>query len=309
MRVAFRVLPALILLVVGCSTPHEDDGRLDDFTYQLQDIDLERLGRSRFDLAIIDYSADGSDEERFSAEQVAALKNSPGGEKIVLAYMSIGEAEDYRWYWQQAWDADHDGNPDPGAPSWLGPSNPDWEGNYKVRYWEPDWQAIVMEYLDKVIEVGFDGVYLDIIDAFEYWGPGGESGLNRAAAEQEMVDFVKTLASHARADSARSGFLVFPQNGEALALHPDYVQTVSGIGREDVWYDGNDRKPQEETDEVLPLLDRFKQAGKPVLVIDYVRLWTRIDDFYDRAEDRGYIPYATVRDLDQLVINPGHEPD
>jgi len=33
--------------------------------------------------------------------------------------MSVGEAEDYRWYWNPSWDANHDGKPDPGAPSWL----------------------------------------------------------------------------------------------------------------------------------------------------------------------------------------------
>ncbi len=31
--------------------------------------------------------------------------------------MSIGEAENYRWYWQNEWDADNDGQPDSGAPS------------------------------------------------------------------------------------------------------------------------------------------------------------------------------------------------
>ena len=51
--------------------------------------------------------------------------------------------------------------------------SPDWEGNYKVRYWEEDWQAIIYgdadSYLQKILDAGFDGVYLDIIDAFEYF--------------------------------------------------------------------------------------------------------------------------------------------
>ena len=25
-------------------------------------------------------------------------------------------------------------------PAWLERENPDWDGNYKVRYWHPDWQ-------------------------------------------------------------------------------------------------------------------------------------------------------------------------
>jgi cysteinyl-tRNA synthetase len=265
------------------------------------------MGNTKFDLCVVDYSHGGSDETRFTAAQIAGLKNSPGGAKLVLSYLSIGEAEDYRSYWHKEWDADHDGNPDPGAPAWLGPSNPDWPGNYKVQYWQPEWQAIVYNCLDKVVEAGFDGAYLDIIDAYEYWGPGGESGLERPTAEQEMVDFVKAIAAHARA--ADTAFGIFPQNGEALAGHADYVQAVTGIGCEDVWYDGDDPQPAGHTQAVTSSLDAFCQAGRLVLVIDYVRQPQLIDDFYAKARAKSYVPYATVRDLDSLSVNPGHEPD
>jgi cysteinyl-tRNA synthetase len=298
-----------VLLVTGCSAQHPVSDAIDDFTYQLQNIDLGAIGATRFDLVVIDYSADGSEEQRFDAGQIAALKDSPGGHKTVLAYLSIGEAEDYRWYWQESWDADHDGTPDPGAPGWLGTTNPDWLGNYEVRYWDQDWQTIVFAYLDKTIAAGFDGVYLDIVDAFEYWGPGGESGQNRATAESEMVGLVKAIADRARTTGGKPGFLVFPQTGEHLAAHADYLRAVSGIGREDVWFNGDTPNPQPEVDPVLADLDLFKQAGKPVLVMDYVRQPDLIDDFYARATARGYVPYATVRDLDSLVTNPGHEPD
>ncbi len=282
---------------------------VNDFAYQLQDIDIVAMGNTGFDLVIIDYSQDGDEESRFAAAQIDALKNSPGGSKIVLAYMSIGEAEDYRWYWDEDWDADGDGEPDGGAPSWLGQSNPDWWGNYKVKYWQPDWQSIIYAYLDKVIEAGFDGVYLDIIDAYEYWGPDGESGTDRAAAEQEMVDFVKAIATHARILKGKSDFWIVPQNGEALASHSDYVQVVSGIGKEDLWYDDSTRQSSSYTAEAIAYLDIFRQAGKLVLVTDYVTQSDLIDDFYSKAGSRGYIPYATVRDLDRLTINSGHEPD
>ena len=79
--------------------------------------------------------------------------------------MSIGEAEDYRYYWQTDWTST--------KPDWIEAENPDWEGNYKVKYWETEWQNIIYgdsdSYLDKIISVGFNGVYLDIIDAFEYF--------------------------------------------------------------------------------------------------------------------------------------------
>ena len=282
---------------------------VNDFLYQLQNIDLDAIGKTKFDLVIIDYSRDGSEEGRFTAQEINALKESIGGPKIVIAYMSIGEAENYRWYWNSSWDADNDGIPDPGAPPWLGPANPEWPGNYKVKYWYPEWQSIILNYLDKIIESEFDGVYLDIIDAYEYWGPGGESGLNRETAEQEMVDFVKKIANHTRIIKGKINFLIFPQNGEGLSTHSDYVQIVSGIGKEDLWYYDNTPQPPEYINEAISNLDVFKNAGKLVLVIDYVTQKELIDDFYSKAISKGYIPYATVRSLDSLVINPGHEPD
>lgn len=305
------ILIVLLLLLLNCFNKNRTINlkMVNDFLYQLQNIDLTAIGETKFDLVIIDYSQDGSEEGRFSAQEIKALKNSPGGPKIVIAYLSIGEAENYRWYWNDSWDADGDGIPDEGAPSWLGPANPEWPDNYKVKYWEPGWKSIVYNYLDKIIEAEFDGVYLDVIDAYEYWGPGGESGLERETAEEEMVDFVKEIANYTRITKGKTNFLIFPQNGEGLSTHEDYVKIVSGIGRESVWYEGNTPQPPEYTEEVIANLDVFKQAGKLILVIDYVTQKDLIDDFYSKAISKGYVPYATVRDLDQLTINPGHEPD
>ena len=95
----------------------------------------------------------------------------------------------------------------------------------------------------------------------------------------------------------------------ALASHSDYVQIVTGIGKEDLWYDDNSPQPPSYTAEAIADLDIFRQADKLVLVTDYVTRGNLIDDIYSKAESKGYIPYATVRDLDSLTINPGHEPD
>jgi cysteinyl-tRNA synthetase, unknown class len=165
---------ALVLaLSLGQGSAGAVEDAPNDFVYQLQGINLEAIGNTKFDLVVMDYSRDGSDVEKFTAGEISALKISPGGSKTVLSYMSIGEAEDYRWYWQQSWDRNRDGRPDADAPAWLGRSNPDWPGNYKVRYWDLAWQQIVYAYVDEVLAAGYDGVYLDIVDAYEYWEPGG----------------------------------------------------------------------------------------------------------------------------------------
>lgn len=304
----------------------DDNFFINDFTYQLQNIDLKALGDTKFDLIVIDYSADGGESGRFTDKEIDTLKDSPGGLKRVLAYMSIGEAENYRWYWNGSWDTDNDGIPDKGAPSWLGSSNPDWPGNYKVKYWDPDWQAIVFgsstSYLDKIIDAGFDGVYLDIIDAYEYWGYDGDSGMNRETAEDEMVDFVIKISEYAK--NKNSNFGIFPQNGALLGEHEDYLAAVTGIGQEDVYYgydEDGQKTPKKVRKELEEHLDIFKNAGKLVLTINYPFACSEDEPCFNRetrkktnkayklSKRKGYVPYCTVRNLNYLTINPGHQPD
>ncbi len=271
---------------------------VNDFLYQLQNLNLQAIGDTAYDLIVIDYSAEGDDETAFSTAEIAALKNSPGGPKIVLAYMSIGEAENYRFYWQDWWE--------PGNPHWLDEKNPNCAGNYKVRYWEPEWQAIIVDYMNKLLTAGFDGAYLDIIDAYEYYAEQG-----RPTAAQEMVDFVAAIRTWARGWDP--DFFIFPQNAPELAgLIPDYLQFVDGIGQEDIYYgyeEDDVMTPPAVTAELESHLDIFRAANKLVLTIDYAATPVHIDDAYAQSQAQNYVPFVTVRELDQLIINPDHEPD
>jgi cysteinyl-tRNA synthetase len=136
---------------------------IDPEQYSDRDSYLNDLRGTSYDLLIIDLFFHGI---ALTPSEVDTLKvKQGGGSRLVLCYMSIGEAEDYRYYWQEDWKED--------PPAWLDEENPDWDGNYKVRYWDPEWQRIIMgkdgAYVDRVLSAGFDGVYLDIIDAFEYY--------------------------------------------------------------------------------------------------------------------------------------------
>ncbi len=305
---ASAVYLPLVLRGAGPQSPSPSNplASVDDFLYQLQNLDLSAIGETAYDLVIMDYSAEGDDAGAFSPAQIAALQHSPGGDKIVLAYMSIGEAETYRFYWQESWDADGDGQPDPGAPPWLDVENPDWEGNYKVHYWDPGWQSIVFSYTDRLLSAGFDGAYLDIIDAYEYYEDQG-----RDTAAQDMVDFVAAIRAYAQAQDA--GFYVFPQNAPRLAYEiPAYLGSLDGIGQEDIYYgyDEDDvMTPPTVTLELEGYLDLFTGADKLVLTVDYATTPDHVHDAYTKSQAKGYVPFVTVRDLDQLTLNPGHEPD
>lgn len=125
---------------------------------------INAVTATNYDILITDlFFNDGT---AFTADEVEALRNKAnGGKRLVICYMSIGEAEDYRYYWNSSWSTS--------KPAWLDAENPDWAGNYKVKYWNPEWQSIIYgnnnSYLSKILAAGYDGVYLDIIDAFEYY--------------------------------------------------------------------------------------------------------------------------------------------
>ena len=149
----------VILVFYGCiqkSTEPEWLG-VHHFLYQLQRARPDRIGETSFDLVVVSFSATGN-----SPKVIPKLKESPGGPKIVLCYMSIGQSERYRWYWQPEWGQN--------SPEWLDEPDPVWSDRW-VKYWHPEWQKIIYgtpdSYLDKIIEFGFDGVYLDRVDA--YW--------------------------------------------------------------------------------------------------------------------------------------------
>jgi cysteinyl-tRNA synthetase, unknown class len=124
---------------------------------------LEAIAKTNYDLVIMDVFFD--DSALTAADLALVKKKSSGAARLAVGYMSIGEAETYRYYWNSAWIK----NP----PPWLGSENPDWSGNYKVEYWDPAWQKIICggsrSYAGRILQAGFDGVYLDLVDAYEYY--------------------------------------------------------------------------------------------------------------------------------------------
>jgi cysteinyl-tRNA synthetase, unknown class len=124
---------------------------------------LNALSGTNYDVIIMDaYFEDAA----YTSEELDIIRTKAnGGQRLLIAYMSIGEAEDYRPYWDNSWNTS--------PPSWLLAGNPDWPGNYKVNYWDSTWHNIIYgnpeSYTHYLLSAGFDGAYLDIIDAFEYF--------------------------------------------------------------------------------------------------------------------------------------------
>jgi len=273
-------------------------GAVDDYIIQLQRARVNRLAPTAFDLVIADIALAGS-----SPQVIADLQNSAGGPKLVVAYMSIGQAARFQYYWQPEWTGDN-------LPAWVDVPDATWAGDVWVHYWDPEWQEIIFtgadSYLDRIINLGFDGVMLDRVDAAAFYEEQG-----RETAYAEMAALVLAIAEHAREHSP--GFGIFTVNGEDIGLRfPEYLDVITGIVVEDLYYGyprEHEPSPADWTAEREVMLDQWVIAGKLVLTLDYTLRPEQIDDAYARALARGYIPYVTVRSLGRMLIHEGHEPD
>ncbi len=248
--------------------------------YQLQNIRPGEVARSPFDLMVIDYAGD---DRPFSPAEVAAMRQKPGGgRRLLLAYLSIGEAESYRFYWDKAWKKE--------PPSWLGKENPDWRENYAVRFWEPGWQEIIFGYADRIVAAGFDGLYLDKVDQFETMGHA-----------DAMVDFVARLA--ARVKAARAGVLVISQNGQELLANAKFRASIDGFAREDLFYgedEDGERNEAESIRDSIKALKRLRADGKPVFVVEYPRDKKQAEQARHEIAEQGFIGLIAGRELDAL---------
>ncbi len=276
--------------------------------YQLTNIDVKALATSLHDVLVLDYSRDGSDAQALTPADLTLLQRKPDGRRrIVLSYLSIGEAESYRYYWNKSWD-DLGFIPNVWSkPSWRAKLNGDWGGNYAVRYWDPAWQRIILgegspgqsaSYLDRIIRAGFDGVWLDKVDSSLE-----DVAANRPTARADMIAFVARIAERGRA--AKPGFLVVPQNGEELLTDGGFRGLIDGFGKESLLFgeDGPQQpNPQALIDKRLALLKMLTAEGKPVLSVEYLSDRANADAAMQKLRNLGLVPLAATRLLD---VSPG----
>ncbi|HAI12041.1 MAG TPA: hypothetical protein DCM28_10080 [Phycisphaerales bacterium] len=272
-----------------------------------RDAVVDILAKSDRDWIILDTHFDG---DPWPPEALQTIRAGKAGRKV-LAYLSIGEAEDYRDYWQKDWDADQDGKPDAGAPGFLCDLNPDWAGNYKVRYWHRDWQATLLKRVSSIMQTQkFDGLYLDIVDGFSFfehdpktdqWIDNRHNPQTGNTYRKDMIRWIMLITKNARRINPKT--LIVPQNGEQLLKDKAYSQLVDSVGIEDLFSNGNQKQSADDITYRLSYLKPFVKTNKPVWLINYAthpryqRLAT------SKARELGMRLLITDRDLKTLGIS------
>ncbi len=123
---------------------------------------ISAIGATNYDVVLIDLFFD---ESAFTKQEVQQLKEKANGAKrLLIAYISIGSAENYRYYWQSDWKQ--------GKPSWLKKKYQGYQDEIWVQFWHKEWQNIIYgndnSYIKKIIDAGFDGSYLDNVEAYYF---------------------------------------------------------------------------------------------------------------------------------------------
>jgi cysteinyl-tRNA synthetase, unknown class len=260
--------------------------------YHLADINLDKVAGETADLLVLDHAKVGG-LEPMTAQDVERLKTTTDGRRRhVVAYMSIGEAETWRFYWNKAW-ADQPAT----RPSWLKGENCAWPGAWAVRYWDEGWRKIIYgdddAFVKRIARAGFDGVYLDRVDMY------GVMKAERADAEDLMIDFVQKLAAAGRA--INPNFLVIPQNGEELLLYPGYRRVIDALGKEDLLYGQAGTAERNKHEDVAWSLERIRKLQsdrKPTFVVEYLLAEDHMRKTGLELRRMGLVPTFQPRKLD-----------
>lgn len=309
--------------------------------------ELEQIRTSTYDLVVIDPIVTEENNEDYDiAGTVAALQqsgNGAGQPKLVLAYIDIGQAESYRTYWQSGWRI--------GDPVWIAGGDPDgWEENYPVAYWYDEWYAIWFDgfaradgtaspgLLQVILDAGFDGIYLDWVEAYDDPNVIELAEAEGLDATEEMIWFIEDISAFVKAQDP--DHIVIAQNAAQLAEYDDYLAVIDGIAQEQTWFDGGaDGQPEGDcplpateadvdtaayadslspicraqyeefpdstlhvsSEEYLYYLTLARDKGEFILTVDYALDPANVAWIYAQSRALGFVPFAGARSLDRFI--------
>ncbi len=341
---------AAVFLLGGCANdspespdPEAGEPSLADigyWAYQIQSLGeagaVDVLVDSHYDMLVLEPTRTdwSSDDKYFDTESmVERLKATVGHDgsrrKLVIAYIDIGEAEDWRWYWtwsQVDWLPGEERPAD--WPEFIVTQDPDgWGGNYPVAYWDEEWKDIVIygentgedpdrdysSILDEVLLDGFDGIYLDWVEAFSDEDVAAEAARQGKDPAIEMILLIEEMRDYAAARNP--DFVIIQQNASDLCEgHPELLDAIDAIAQEAVWFDGDATDDWADpagydfenetslTQWYLDALDPYLDAGLVVFNCEYAL--EQAAEAYTVSYDNGFVPYCSRRSLSALTTTP-----
>jgi cysteinyl-tRNA synthetase len=296
--------------------------------YQIQWLDenetIDELDNTQYDMLVVEPGFNFKEDQYDVNYLVSSLKQKPNGEaRLLLAYIDIGQAEDYRTYWQTSWVAPT--ATEPGIPDFLVTIDPDgWSGNYPVAYWNAEWQEIWLGtngLIKQIANYGFDGIYLDWVEAYDDDKVREAATADGKNIENEMMLFIQKMGDLGR--TINPNFLVVPQNAPYLldANADFYASIIDALATEDTWFygegdvdwnhsdagdlSGGDRHAGDySTANRIAQSMTYLALGIPVFTVDYCISEENGIQTYINSYDNGFIPLVTRVPLTNITEIP-----
>lgn len=157
------------------SIPFENDAHITDLSlvqnylylistdnFSTKEEMIHAISLTNFDMIIIDLFFN---ETELTSSDISQLKTKANGStRLVISYINIGSAEKFRYYWKSNWGLHH--------PLWLKKKYDGYDDEFWVKFWKEDWQNIIYgndeSYMKKILDAGFDGAYLDNVEAYYF---------------------------------------------------------------------------------------------------------------------------------------------
>lgn len=123
---------------------------------------INAIAATNFDVVLIDLFFE---ETALTAAEVNQLKTKANGaQRLVISYINVGSAESYRYYWEDNWKVHR--------PGWLKKPYEGYDDEIWVKFWKKKWKEIIYgnddSYAKKIVDAGFDGMYLDNVEAYYF---------------------------------------------------------------------------------------------------------------------------------------------
>ena len=202
----------------------------------------------------------------------------------VIAYVTLGEVDKYRWYY-----------PDLEEIGFLG-INENWDSPF-LDLEDPETRKLMIEkVIPRIMDKGVDGLFLDTVDAVSPY-------TSRKHLAPYMLELIKEIRK------AYPSTIIIQNAG--LFLLEETKDVVDAVAIEDIatMYDFDTKEyrivTDEEYDARMDLVrNHSKQSGLPFLIIDFAVTPETISKVSNRLRAEGFPYFISNISLDTLPTNP-----
>lgn len=193
---------------------------------------------------------------------------------IPVAYLSLGEIENTRWWAEKV----HD--------SWLLGKNEIW-GSYYINPGNTGWRSLVLDLIiPSIIDKGYSGLFLDTIDMVDLY----------PNVKDNMIDLIKSIREE-------YPDLILIQN-RGFSIFKESVALIDGILFESMTssynFETKTSYPVYQDELIRSIRRTAERYGVALFALDYLSTGKLQQRFYEKAKRYNYIPLVADISLQKL---------